>query len=296
MVNSVAIGYAVGASICFAIAPILYKTASKNYSPISSNLIRLFFPLVALILTVWYQDLFNSLYEIETIILYYLILAGITNLALADTVYFKAINYVGVARAVTITATYPIFAIIFTGETISPRVALGILAVVMGIYLVAKEREAKLEHNSEKKDFNLVIGIGLCTATACLWGFGLALLKKALTKDISTTVVNLIRLFSAMMFQFVIMMGMKTHTDFKKLSRRDFAILSLGGIIAMYFGSLFLYEALARETATVVTPISASSPILSTIFAFIILKEHLSVKGMFGVLITVAGIIIVVLA
>jgi DME family drug/metabolite transporter len=77
--------------------------------------------------------------------------SGVIGLGLGDTLYMNSLEILGVARAVPITCTYPLFSLVwaflFAGETITPEVVLGAAAIVFGIWLISI---SKMDETLEK--------------------------------------------------------------------------------------------------------------------------------------------------
>ncbi|RLI85949.1 MAG: hypothetical protein DRP01_05190, partial [Archaeoglobales archaeon] len=70
-----------------------------------------------------------------------LIVAGIIASGLAMVVYFKALKLSQASKVVPITSIYPLFTVIFSslllGESVSPKVVIGAILIVIGLALVS---------------------------------------------------------------------------------------------------------------------------------------------------------------
>jgi len=71
--------------------------------------------------------------------------------------------------------------------------------------------------------------------------------------------------------------------------------LVISGILGLVLGDSFLFKSFQMIGARLGIIVMASVPVLSTILAFFFLDEIISYLGMFGMLLTIAGILIVVL-
>jgi drug/metabolite transporter (DMT)-like permease len=79
------------------------------------------------------------------------------------------------------------------------------------------------------------------------------------------------------------------------LSSGQISNLVISGILGLVLGDSFLFKSFQLIGARLGIIIMAAVPVLSTILAFFFLNEVISYLGMFGMLLTIAGILIVVL-
>ncbi|MCW8961938.1 MAG: DMT family transporter [Ignavibacteriaceae bacterium] len=79
------------------------------------------------------------------------------------------------------------------------------------------------------------------------------------------------------------------------LSSDQISNLVISGILGLVLGDSFLFKSFQLIGARLGIIIMAAVPVLSTILAFFFLNEIISLLGMFGMLLTIVGILIVVL-
>lgn len=79
------------------------------------------------------------------------------------------------------------------------------------------------------------------------------------------------------------------------LSFDQISNLVISGILGLVLGDSFLFKSFQLIGARIGIIIMAAVPVLSTILAYFFLSEIISFLGMFGMLLTIAGILIVVL-
>ncbi len=68
----------------------------------------------------------------------------------------------------------------------------------------------------------------------------------------------------------------------------------LSGICASVLGMIFYFNALKLADASLVVPIVATYPLISTILSVIFLKEHLSIDRIIGVIFIILGIWLII--
>jgi len=97
-------------------------------------------------------------------------------------------------------------------------------------------------------------------------------------------------LASIMLFVIITVFGINLTLSFSQVSN-----LVISGILGLVLGDSFLFKSFQLIGARLGIIIMASVPILSTILAYFFLNEIISFLGMFGMLLTITGILIVVL-
>ena len=104
--------------------------------------------------------------------------------------------------------------------------------------------------------------------------------------------VNIDRMALASIFLFIIisLFGINLTLSFNQVSN-----LIISGILGLVLGDSFLFKSFQLIGARLGIIIMAAVPVLSTILAFFFLNEIISFLGMIGMMLTIAGILIVVL-
>ena len=95
---------------------------------------------------------------------------------------------------------------------------------------------------------------------------------------------------SIILFLIISVFGISLNLTFNQVSN-----LVISGILGLMLGDSFLFKSFQLIGARLGIIIMASVPILSTILAYFLLNEIISFVGMFGMLLTIVGILIVVL-
>ena len=300
MVEIYGLIYGLIGSLCFAAWPIFYKKGSKKLSTLFTNFVRLILPAFLILFYITVIDYWQMILSIKPRILFFIVCASILNMIIADSLYFKAIKYINVARAITISSAYPLFVIIFTGEKFTGKVVLGIALILAGIYIVSSVRTKNGSGNSLEKEAALgkfdnkcILGIISGLMAAVIWGGGITLIKISVS-EVSPVIVNFFTLMSSLLIIFSINLFTGKLKAIKTITKYQFINLSAAGAISMFFGSLFLYKGLEICEAGIITTIAATSPIIAAIFSFIFLKEKMTRYLITGIFLSIIGVIIVV--
>ncbi|MEM3458053.1 MAG: DMT family transporter [Candidatus Bathyarchaeia archaeon] len=286
---------ALGAAICWTVSAVLYKEALLKVKPISANIIRLACTSAFLLL---FLAVVGKLGVLSALPSYALILAcvsGIIGLGFGDTLYMASLKLVGVARAVPITCTYPLFNLLWTvfliGEQVTWPTIFGAAMIVFGIWLLSR-KEADAAEMQKKV---LVKGVIFALATALIWSVSITMIDVAVTLPETNTLdhalaVNTIRIVSVASTLLILSPIIDKELSFFKIQRKTVAALISGGIIALGLGWFFLSYSFINTSEARAVPISSTTPLFSTLTGIIFLNEKVTTGNAIGSALIVAGI------
>ena len=112
-------------------------------------------------------------------------------------------------------------------------------------------------------------------------------------RRIGSVQVNVVRLIIAAVLLMVTILVANLSI---RLSFGQYAYLSISGCIGLVFGDTFLFKSFHVNGARISMLIMSLAPAISAILAYIILGEMLSVWGIVGIVVTTAGIVLVVVS
>lgn len=131
--------FALLAAVLWGIVPILDRYALQETPTYPAIAIRAFGALVAILMISLGLRSFEVNFSKAEVLL---LISGAISGAFAMILYFEAMKSIGASKSVAITAVYPmitaLLSSIFLAETLSPRVVLGILLIIVGIILVSE--------------------------------------------------------------------------------------------------------------------------------------------------------------
>jgi len=290
---------ALGAAICWTISAILYREALLKAKPISANIVRLGCTsaiLVAFLIAIGKFEILMSL-RADAVVL--ASVSGIIGLGFGDTLYMASLKLIGVARAVPITCTYPIFnllwAVFLVKETVTLPIVLGALAIVFGIWLLGQEKETG---KAEARKKILVRGVAYALATAIVWSISITMIDMAVTVPETGTLnhaiaINTIRITAIAVSLMAFSPIIDRDFSFLKMQRKTLAALIFGGIVALGLGWFLLTFSFINTLESRAVPISSTTPLFSTLSGIIFLHEQVTAKNALGSVIIVAGIFLI---
>jgi DME family drug/metabolite transporter len=287
---------ALGAAICWTIAAVLYREAVLHTKPISANIMRCACTSLVMVASL---AVIGKLQVLTSLSAYAVVLAGasgVIGLGLGDTLYMVSLKLVGVARAVPITCTYPLFnlllAVFLQGETVAVQVVFGAVAIILGIWLMTREVR-KTEKGLQKE--NLVRGIVLALVTAVVWAISITMIDMAVTLPEAGTLdgalaVNTLRVSAVAIFLLASAPLSDKQFSFLKMPKRTIVTLIFGGIVALALGWFFLAYSFLLIPEAQAVPISSTSPLFAAVAGIVLLHEPATTKNVAGSIIIVLGV------
>ena len=290
---------ALGAAISWTFSAILYRQALQHTKPISANIIRLSCTSAILLVFLIAIGKLGALTNLSANVAVLATVSGIIGLGLGDTFYMLSLKLVGVAHAVPITCTYPLFGllwtVVFSGEAITFGVVFGTVAIVAGIWLLSYEKE---EGSTTVKRQVLVKGVVAALATALLWSVSISMMDLAVEETPSmdqALIVNVVRASAIGLLLLVFSPIIDRRHGFLKVSRKTAATLIAGGLVALGLGWFFLTFSLTETMASRAIPISSTTPLFSVLAGVVLLREKVTARYIVGSVVVVAGIFLIFL-
>jgi len=287
---------ALGAAICWAVAPILYKRALFKMKPISANIVRCASNAAVLVLILLVFGKADALASLPLEVILAIVASGLVGLGVGDTLYMIGLNSVGVARAVPLASTYPLFSLIWAtfllGQAVTATAVLGAFVILLGIWLLSRD---KGENAAEIKGKTALIGVIASMATAVAWSISITLMDFAVTMPSVNTLdanyaVVTARIAVIALFMLALSPVIDKNHGFLKVKRRTLIELCVGGLVANAVGWLLMNYSFLNILEAQAVPISSTTPLFSALAGFILFHEKMTVNSTIGAIIIVAGV------
>jgi len=290
---------ALGAALCWTFSAVLYKKALAKTKPISANVVRCAGTSLILVLVF---TLIGKVYVFASLPAQVILLAsvsGVIGLGLGDTLYMNSLEILGVARAVPITCTYPLFSLVwaylFTGENITLPVVFGAVAIVLGIWLLTGEKKQSANADDGWKKLRIK-GFIIALATAIAWSVSISMINLAVKTTAGMEqayAINTIRVLAVAIFLLFLVPFRNVKHFIKEMERKTVVMLLAGGLIAIGLGWFFLTTSFIYIPEAQAVPISSATPLFSALFGMVFLREKVTAKVAAGSAMIVAGIFLV---
>lgn len=284
--------FAVGSAFFSGITAILAKcgirkTDSTVATAVRTVVVLLFSWLVVLI--AGSKDEISSL-SAKTVV--FLILSGIATGA-SWLCYFKALQTGDINKVVPIdkfsTVLTMLLAMIFLNEGMSLLSAAAIVLISAGTFLMIQKQNTDF-NRSDKNDKSWLIYAVLSAVFAALT----SILGKVGIENVESNLGTAIRTCVVLVMAWLMVFITGKTGEVRKIPRKDLLFICLSGF-ATGGAWLCYYKALQDGPASVVVPVDKLSILITILFSYIVFKEKLSKKSLFGLLLIVVGTICMVI-
>ena len=174
-----------------------------------------------------------------------------------------------------------LLAIICFGETTNLAVKLIATAILAaGIFLMVEKKKTEGQVQGKAWMIYAIFAAIFAAMTSILAKIGITDVESNLGTAIRTAVV--------LVMAWIIVFARGKQKGIKTLDKKELIFICLSGI-ATGASWLCYYYAIARGVVSVVVPIDKLSIVITVAFSYIVFKEKLSVKALIGLLLMVAG-------
>ncbi len=239
-------------------------------------------------------SLFMRLFSSDIIVLLFFSSLAVT---IGDILFFGSLQRIEVSKAQPVASIYPLFTAILlvaTGvEIITPIILVGIFILIVGISLVSQQNN---ESASKENIKDGRVGLIMAILAAIFWSFGIITIRLLLDyEDVNVFTLATIR-FGILTAITAILWTLTTihqrkEEDFTFIiaSRKDVAILGVGGILGWGLGAISFFSSIDLIGASRATPISSINPLIAVFLGIMYLKEKLSPIQLVGILLVFIG-------
>ena len=223
-------------------------------------------------------------------------LMGAMAYPIARVLVNRAIMVVGASRASAMSAFQPVFALAlgvsFLGERPTLLVGLGTPVVVLGLLLVFLSEPG--DGSSRQVFSRKTVGYLLALGAAAAFG-SRDVISRHVVSELAPPLVAAAFALALGGFMLFAMTHRGVVDSLRIGPRKYVAICGLAGLV-LGLAVAALFQALSRAPVTVVSPINASSPLITLVLAHLFLKrlESINLLLMVGTLLSVGGVVMVV--
>ena len=284
--------FAFGSAAFAGLTSILAKCGIKKTDSTAATAIRT----IAVLAFSWLMVfIVGSQSEITSISLkswVFLILSGIATGA-SWLCYFKALSLGDINKVVPIdkssTVLTIILALIFFGEEITPVKLAAIVLIAVGTFLMIQKRETKASSGEKGKSAGWLIYALLSAVFASLT----SILGKIGIDNVESNLGTAIRTAVVLLMAWMMVFITNKQSSLKQIDKKELCFILVSGV-ATGASWLCYYKALQDGPASVVVPIDKLSILVTVAFSYIVFKEKLSVKSLVGLIMIVAGTLMMI--
>lgn len=290
---------ALGAALTWAVAPILYRKALFMASPFSANMVRSTSNAAVLVLILVLSGLAGILTRLPLLVVALVALSGVIGLGLGDTLYMAGLKSIGLARAVPLASTYPLFSLLWStllGAPLTAAAISGTVVILLGIWVLGREKTESAVHVHGKLELT---GVALSLLTAVMWSVSITMMDVAVTMPgvVNSFEVNYAIVTLRIAGMALVILALSPLFDrkrvFLKLGRRAALLLCVGGLVGNGLGWLLMNYSFLNIAEAEAVPISSTTPLFSTLAGFAFFHERLTRENVLGAALVVAGVILI---
>ena len=290
---------ALSAALCWSIAVIIFKSASKTLSPILitalKNSIALFsFLLLFMFLDIplWYGNFEYSDY-------FKIFISGILGMGIGDILFIYALSQIGANRIAIMNCFEPAviycFSILFLGTILTLQQLAGFAIVIISLLIISYENDLQEIDPLIKKQGMIIQIIAILLSS-----FGIVLIKPVLEKTTDSISMQLwvtaFRLFPGFIVAWIVFLLQKNKLLILQPLLKSKMILQiivssgLGTFIALSF---WIIGYANIEKPPVASIIGQTSVMFIIILSYIFLKEKISKVRVMSILFAICGVLLI---
>jgi DME family drug/metabolite transporter len=288
--------YAIASAFLWALSSTLVKSQTGKISIVLMGALRT----IPALLIYWGILIFTggcgAVFQLPIRSWLFLLSATVLGLVIGDLIYFEAMKYIGLSRALPLSTTYPFFtlvlALLFLDEQITWAIVGGAVLIVGGALLLAfpkRMRSVRQDTDGERLD---VRGVALALGAAVCWGCSTVLLRQGL-EGVEVVVANSVRLSILAVSLWAMVVLRKELPLIGQYTRgkglHTLGVVALTGIIGMSLGTFAYLVAVQRAGAARTSVLTSAMPLFGVPFS-LLLGEKLTARTVVGTLLTIGGV------
>jgi drug/metabolite transporter (DMT)-like permease len=221
----------------------------------------------------------------------YLAVTMLLAVGVGDTAFFESMRRLGIARAMTISTSYPLMAALlalwFLGEPFTSRHALGAVFTLGGLVVIVGERTGTTPEATGGRRR----GIALALLAALAWAASALLIKPALHL-VDPVTAQAIRLPVAALILWVTPWARGTGRRLREHGAHTWRLLAGLGALTAISGASFILG-LQYAGVGVGSVLSSTSPLFALPIGYLAFREPITPRATAGALLSVTGIAVV---
>lgn len=284
-------------AVAWAFALIFFKRSGERVPPLSLNLFKNTIGLVLLIATLpLCGDGLETIRRLSSADVWTLLASGFVGIALADTVFFHALNRTGVGIIAIVDCLYSpsviVFAFFMLGERLRCLQGVG-AACILAAVLVS----TRLKPPADRTRRQLAAGIVLGGLSMAMMAFGIVLAKPVL-KDVPLVMATTLRMIAGAIclvaYCAVTPQGRARFAVFRPSATWKWSVP--GAFMGAYVSLVLWIAGFKYIEASVASILNQTSTVFAIILATVILREPFSRRKLLAVMLAVTGVVLVTLS
>ena len=303
LINSPSFGVvaALLAALCWSVAVIIFKSASRFLSPLLIVLLKNTIATLCFVVLFFIFDIPFWLSGLESLDYYKIIISGVLGMGIADLLFIKALSQIGTNRVAIVNCFEPgvvyLFSVLMLGSFLTPKQLFGFLVVVVALLIISYEKDDIEIAPSIKRR-----GVLTQVLAVVLSSFGIVLIKPVLSKlnaSIASQLwVTFFRLFPGFIFTWIVFMFKKNKLKLliplknKSIYLKIIIASGLGTFLALSFWIIGYTNIQKPPVASI---LGQTSVLFIIVLSYFFLNEKISKTKLGAMSLAICGVLFIVL-
>jgi len=289
------------AALCWSVAVIIFKSASRFLSPLLIVLLKNTIATLCFVVLFFVFDIPFWLSGLESLDYYKIIISGVLGMGLADLLFIKALSQIGANRVAIVNCFEPgviyLFSVLMLGSFLTPKQLFGFLVVVVALLIISYEKDDMEIASSIKRR-----GVLTQVLAVVLSSFGIVLIKPVLSKlnaSIASQLwVTFFRLFPGFIFTWIVFMFKKNKLKLliplknKSICLKIIIASGLGTFLALSFWIIGYTNIQKPPLASI---LGQTSVLFIIVLSYFFLNEKISKTKLGAMSLAICGVLFIVL-
>jgi len=289
------------AALCWSVAVIIFKSASRFLSPLLIVLLKNTIATLCFVVLFFIFDIPFWLSGLESLDYYKIIISGVLGMGIADLLFIKALSQIGANRVAIVNCFEPgvvcLFSVLMLGSFLTPKQLFGFLVVVVALLIISYEKD-DIEIASSRKRRGVLTQV----LAVVLSSFGIVLIKPVLSKlnaSIASQLwVTFFRLFPGFIFTWIVFMFKKNKLKLliplknKSICLKIIIASGLGTFLALSFWIIGYTNIQKPPVASI---LGQTSVLFIIVLSYFFLNEKISKTKLGAMGLAICGVLFIVL-
>jgi len=282
-------------AVAWAFAVILFKKSGETVHPVALNLYKNILAMILVLPTIplFGETLFRSIPTNEYLLL---LASGALGIGVADTLFFKSLNLLGAGLVAIVDCLYSPFIIglslVWLGDSLTVWQVVGVIMIISAVMTAtSKKGSGKITRR------NLWLGILFGVLAMATMAVGIVMIKPLLNRSPLLWVTEVRMVGGVMVLAVVLALHRKRRAIIGTIITTKGWRYTLSGSFVGAYLSMILWLAGMKYTYTsIAAAVSQTSNIFIFILAAVFLHEPINRQRMAGIILGVAGVLLVTFA
>ena len=280
-------------ALSWAVGSIMMRDLSRKLDPITLNAPRSLVGGLLMLVLVLVTGQQGGYATITPLQLLFMVGSMLVGGGIGDTFYVTSLSRIGVARAFPIASIYPaltlVLGVLILTEIVSLSIVGGLVLVIVGVVLISRISSGVVIDPHHQTPAG---GVSFALGAAAFWAISILMLAPGIEGH-SAVVVSSIRVPALSLALWAIVAVRGSWRTLLTLSRREWGVLLVGGLIGWGLGSILFVVTVSLLGPTQAAILTSTSPMFALPLSALVLRERINAHVWVGTALTVCGIILV---